>query len=73
MGISDILTGFVLDLEITAQDFIRDPTNGVDVDPTDLREFPLVTIVGPSSLQVGCNMYMINQASRQLNKANQLA
>jgi integrin alpha 8 len=49
--ISDFFSGFTLDLEITTSDFVR-PMNAGDEDPTDLDAFPVVSISGPSSLQV---------------------
>ena len=49
--ILDFFSGFTLDLEITTSDFVR-PMNAGDEDPTDLDVFPVVSISGPSSLQV---------------------
>ena len=47
----DFFTGFTLDLEITTRDFVR-PENDGDENPTNLDAFPVVSISGPSSLQV---------------------
>nr|CAA65943.1 integrin [Geodia cydonium] len=50
-GILDIFSGFTFDLEITARDFVRPENNGNER-LTNLDAFPVVSISGPSSLQV---------------------
>ena len=49
--IADFLTGFVIDLDVTADRFTQGSTNG-NVNPVDLRTFPVVSINGPNSAQV---------------------
>jgi hypothetical protein len=49
--IADFLTGFVIDLDVMAEPFRQAPTNG-NVDPVNLRTFPVVSINGPNSVQV---------------------
>lgn len=49
--ITDFLTGFVIDLNVEADEFNPEASNG-NPDLTDLSDFPVVNIVGPDSLQV---------------------
>lgn len=51
--ITDFLTGFVIDLNVEADEFNPEASNG-NPDLTDLSDFPVVNIVGPDSLQVRC-------------------
>ena len=50
-NITDILNGFIIDLQVTTTPFSLPATDG-DVDPVDFSAYPVVDIVGPSSLQV---------------------